>query len=103
MKAMYTGCMGGTTLVGNANTFPGTSFDWFFPWLISLLARWNVPLSALLNVRRCEFLWRDLALLLFSKDRFGELSEDNSSSAGVSTSSRTVGSFPLLRAVGCLA
>ena len=35
------------------------------------------------------------------KDR--ELPEDNSSSAGVSTSSGTMGSFPLFQAVGCAA
>ena len=38
-------------------------------------------------------------------ERFGELPEDNSSSAGVSTSSGMMGSFPLSRAVTveCLA
>ena len=62
-----------------------------------------MPLSALLNARRCERLRRDLALLLFTGERFGELPEDNSSFVGVSTLSGTMRSFPLLRAVGCLA
>ena len=33
----------------------------------------------------------------------GDLPEDNSSSIGASTSSGIMGSFPLLRAIGCLA
>ena len=77
--------MGGTTPVGNADTFPTTSFGWFYPRPVSLLARQNVLLSTLLNAGRCECLWRDLALLLFVEEKFSELPEDNSSSAGVST------------------
>ena len=61
-----------------------------------------MPLSALLNSRRCECLWRNLALPLFVGERFGELPEHNSSSAGVSTSSGTMGSFSLSRTVGAL-
>ena len=102
-KARYTGYMGGTTPMGNAYSFSGTSFGWFFPWHVSLLAWPNVPLSTLLNARRCECLWYDLALLVFVGERFGELLEDNSSSVGVSASSRMMGSFPLSRVVGCLA
>ena len=89
--------------MGNVDSFSGTSFGWFFPWHVSLLARSNVPLSTLLNAGRCNYLWCDLALLVFVGERFGELPEDNSSSVGVSASSRMMGSFPLLRAVGCLA
>ena len=89
--------------VGNANEFSSTSFGWFYPRPISFLARRNLPLSTLLNAGRCECLWLDLALLLFAGERFRELSEDNSSPVGVSTSSGTMGSFPLSRAVGCLA
>ena len=80
--------------MGNADAFLGTSFGLFCPWPVSLLARRNEPLSALLNARRYECLWRDLTLLLFARERFGELPEDNSSFVGVSTSSRTMGSFP---------
>ena len=94
--------MGSIMPVGNANVFSGTLFSWFCPRPVSLLTRRNVPLSALLNAGRCECLWHDMALLPFIRERFGELPEDNSSSIGVSTSSRTMGSFPLLRAVGCL-
>ena len=89
--------------VGNADAFLGSSFGWFCPRPVSLLARRNVPLSALLNARRCECLWGDLALLPFAGERFGELPEDNSSSAKVFTSSGIMDSFSLLRAVGCLA
>ena len=62
-----------------------------------------MPPLALLNVRRCESLWHDLALLFFVGERSGELPEDNSSSAGVSMLSGMMGSFPLLQAVGCFA
>ena len=89
--------------VGNVDTFPGTSFSLFYRRLVSLLAQRNVPLSALLNAGQCERLCRDLALLLFARERSGELFEDSSSSAGVSTLSVMMGSFPLLWAVGCLA
>ena len=61
-----------------------------------------MPLLALLNAGRCECLWRDLALLLFAGERFGELPEDNLSSVGVSTLSRTMGSFALSRGLGAL-
>ena len=87
----------------NADVFPGTSFDWFYPQPISLLTQRNVPLSALLNAERYECLSHDLVLLLFFRGRFGELLEYNSSSARVSTSSGTMGSFPLSRAIECLA
>ena len=43
-----------------------------------------------------------MALLLFVGERFGKLPEDNSSFVGVSTSSWTMGSFPLSQSVGCL-
>ena len=89
--------------MGNIDAFPGTPFSWFCPRLVSLLARWNVPLSALMNAERCKHLWRDLALLLFSGERYGELPEDNSSSPEVSTLLGTMGSFPLLWVVECLA
>ena len=57
----------------------------------------------LLNARRCECLYRDLALLLFVGEGFGELSEDNSSSVGASESSGMAGFFPLSRTVGFFA
>ena len=44
-----------------------------------------------------------LALPPFARVRSGELPEDNSSSVGVSMLSGTIGSFPLLRVIGCLA
>ena len=44
-----------------------------------------------------------MALLLFTGERSGELLEDNSLSFRVFTLSGTMGSFPLLRAVGFLA
>ena len=46
-----------------------------------------------LNDGRCELLWciLSLLLLLFIGERFGELPEDSSSFAGVSTSSRAIG------------
>ena len=81
--------------MGNAYSFPGASFGWFCPRPVSLLARRNVPLSALLNVGRCECLWHNLALLLFVRERFSALLEDNSSSVGVSTSLGMMGYFPL--------
>ena len=88
--------------MGNADAFPSTSFGWFLPSPVSLLARRNMPLSGLLNAERCECLWRDLALLLFVGERFGKLPEDNSSSAGVSTSSETMSSFIMSSWVPCL-
>ena len=54
LKARYTRGMGGTTSVCNADAFPGTQFGWFYPQPVSLLARPNEPLSALLNAGRCE-------------------------------------------------
>ena len=42
-------------------------------------------------------------LLLFAGEGFGELLKDNSSSTGISTSSKTMGFFPLSRMVGCFA
>ena len=95
--------MGNITLVGNVDAFPGTSFGWFFPRTVSLLTRRNVPLSELLNAWRCERLWRDLALLLFAGERSGKLPGDNSPSLGESMLSGTMSSFPLLRAIECLA
>ena len=56
LKARYTGGMGGIRLVGNENSFPGTLFGWFYPRLVFILVRRNVPLSALLNVGQCEHL-----------------------------------------------
>ena len=76
--------MGSITPMGNADAFPGTSFGWFCPRPVFLLARRNGPLSALLNVGRYESLQCDLALLLFSRERSGELPKDNSSSTGLS-------------------
>ena len=81
--------------MGNADAFSGASFGWFCPRPVSFLTRRKVPLSVLLNARQCECLWHDLALLLFVGERFGELLEDNSSSARVSTSSGMMDSFPL--------
>ena len=94
--------MGSITPACNTDAFPGTLFGWLCPQPISFLAQWNVPLLVLPNVGRCEHLLRDLALLLFSGERSGELLEDSMSSIGVSTLSGMMGSFPLLRAVGCL-
>ena len=102
-KASYTGDIGGTTSVGNVDAVLGNPFGGFCPRLVSLPAQWNVPLSTLLNAEQCECLWHDLARLLFVGETFGELPEDNSSFAGVSTSPGMMSSFPLSRAVRCLA
>ena len=59
----------------------------------------------LLNARRCECPWCDLAMLLFTGKGYGKLSKDNSSSAKISTSSRTSPlstSFPCCRRSGAL-
>ena len=61
-----------------------------------------MSLSTLLNAGRCEYLWCDLALLLFAEKRFGELPEDNSSSTGVSTSSRPCAPFRYRERSGAL-
>ena len=74
-----------TTPIGNAYTFLEAVFGWLYPWHISLLVGRSKPLSVLLNAGRCECLWHDLEQLLFTEEGFGELPEDNSSSAGVST------------------
>ena len=94
----------GTTPVGNAYVFSsvvlclvGSTLGLF----LSLLGR--VGRYWLLNVRQWECLWCDLALFLFNEEGFGELSEDNSSSAEVSMLLGTMGFFPLLRTVGCFA
>ena len=55
--------------MGNAYAFSGTAFGWLCPQSVSPLARHNRPLLVLLNVRRCEGLWRDLALLVFVSRR----------------------------------
>ena len=65
--------MGSITLVGNVDAFPGTPFCWFYPRPVSLLAQRNVLLSALLNVRQCERLWPNLALIFFAGERSGDL------------------------------
>ena len=67
------------------------------------VAWWNIPPLELLIAERCECLWHYLSLLIFTEERFGELPEDNSSSVWISTSSRTMGFFPLSRVVGCFA
>ena len=85
----------GTTPIRNAYAFPSATFSWLHSRPIFPLARRSMPLSELLNIGRCECLWRDLALLLFSGERFGELPKDNSSSARVSMLSGTLGFFPL--------
>ena len=89
----------------NAVAFSGTLFCWFCPRSVSLLAQKNVPLSTLLNARRCEHFWCDVASLLFARKRSDELPEDSSSSVRVSTLLGMIGSFPLLRGgrVLCLA
>ena len=43
-----------------------------------------------------------MLLLLFTREGFGELPKDISSSAEVSTSSKAMGFFPLMRTIGCL-
>ena len=68
-KAGYTDGLGCITPLGNANAFPDTPFGWFCPHSVSLLAYFNVPLSALLNAWRCERLWCYLALLFFVRER----------------------------------
>ena len=92
-----------TTPVGIANSFPGAVFGWLYTRPISFLARWSRPLSVLLNVRRYECLWLDLALLLFAGEGFSELLEDSLSSDGISASLRMMGFFLLSRTVWCLA
>ena len=71
----------GTTPLGNAYSFLSTVFGWLYPRHVSLITRQINPFLMLLNAGRWECLWRDLALLLFSRERFGELPEDSSSSA----------------------
>ena len=102
-KARCTNGIAGIMLAGNTNASPGAQSGWFCPLPTSLLALWDVPLTASLKAGRCEVLLPDLALLLFSgkRPKGGELPEDNSSSAGASASSRSMGSFPRLRGTGC--
>ena len=85
-------------LVGNADAFPRTWSGWFYPLLAYLLALQDAPLTVSLKAGRCEGLLRHFALVFFASERLKdkELLEDNSSSAGVSISSRMMGSFPLL-------
>ena len=88
--------------MGNTDTFSGTRFGWFYPLPTYLLALQDTPLIASLKARRCEGLLHNLAFMLsrafFAGERLrdGELPEDSSSSARVSTSSGIMGSFPLL-------
>ena len=63
----------------------------------------SAAMLALLNARRYERLWCDQDLLLFAGEGSGELPEDSSSFVGVSTLPGMMGSFPLLREVGCFA
>ena len=102
-KAGYTESVIGTTPVNNAYAFLGATFGWLCPRPVSLLARRRRSLSVLLNARRCERLWRDLAWLPFTWEGFGELLEDNSSSASVFASSGRMGFFPMSRTVKCFA
>ena len=72
----------------DAYTFLGIAFCRLCSRPTSPLTWKSRPLLVLLNARQCECLWRDLALLFFGYEGFGKLSEDNSSSVGVSASSR---------------
>ena len=56
----------------------------------------------LLDAEKCECLWRDLALLLFVGERFGELLEESSSFVRISSSSGMMGFFLLSRTSGTL-
>ena len=82
-KGGYTEGVIGATPMGNAYTFFGTTFGWLCCRLVSLPTRRCRLLSILLNAGRCKCLWRNLGRLPFFEEGFGELSEDNSSSAGV--------------------
>ena len=75
--------------VGNVDAFPRTWSGWFYPLPSSLLARQDAPLTVSLKAGRCKGLLRDFSLVFFAGERLKdeELPEDNSSSAGVSTSS----------------
>ena len=106
-KARCRSGIGGIILVGNIDAFPGGCSGWFFFLLASLLTLPDTPLMTSLKAWRCECFLHDLALVL--PRAFlpggglmdGDVPEDNSSFAGASTSSRIMGSFPLLRVLGC--
>ena len=91
------------TPVGNAYAFSGAAFGWLCPRHVSLLAWLSRSLSMLLNAGRCECPWPDLALLLFTREGFGELLKENSSSVWISTSPGMMGLFPLSQKVWCFA
>ena len=93
----------GTTPIGNTYTFLGAVFGWLFSRPVSFLARRSRPLSVLLKEGRCECLWYNMALLLFSGVGFVELLDDSSSSTGISALSGMMGFFPLSPTVGCFA
>ena len=77
----------GIVPVGNTDASPGARYGWYYPLPASLIARWDTPLTTLLNVGRCEVLLHHLALVFFTgkRPKDGELREDNSSSMGVLT------------------
>ena len=89
--------------IGNTDTLPRSRFGLFYPLPAFLLALRDAPLKVPLKAGRCKGLFRDLALVFFAGERpkDEELLKDNSSSAGVSTSPVTMGSFHLLQAIGC--
>ena len=87
------------TPMGNAYAFSGTTFGWLYPRHVSFPARQCRPLLVVLNAGQCKCLLRDLARLLFDKEGFGELLEDNSSSVGAFASSGIMGFFPLSRTI----
>ena len=97
----YNDDMTGTTPAGNAYDFSNAVFGWLCSWPASLLARRSRLLLVSLNAGRGECLWHDLVLLIFTREGFGELSEDSFSSAGIIASSETMGFFPLSQANGC--
>ena len=89
--------------IGNSYAFLGVAFGWLCPRPVYLPTRQSKPLLVLLIAGRCECLLHYLARLLFVKEGFGELPEDNSSSARALASLGIMGFFPLLRTVGCFA
>ena len=88
-------------LVGNTNVSLGARSGWYCLLPASFLARRDASLTTLLKVGRYEVLLCNLALVFFARERpkGAELPEDNSSSTGVSTSTRMAGFFPLLRVI----
>ena len=98
LKGGYMDGTGGATLLGRSGTYSRAGSDWRRSLLASLYTQRRATLMDRLDRRGGLFLdWASAAFGDGEQRGSGELSEDNSSSAGRSMSSSTAASLPLSR------